>query len=259
MEQPTPVIIVSSCVRAGTTLAQRLLCSAPNALVYGDSVGQEMEFFAKYAAVKEQMLAFHAFSAASMRTAVLAGDTSDFITALAPPAAALVAGWRAAALAWLQTCVDDAQAAGRPVWGWKMAGADAQALAGLAAWFPEARWILVRRDLADCFRSAKAAGMVSGPRDAANFAHAAWATAKAFETLAPRALALDYALMTQDPAGAVAALEAFTGARGIQADVFKTRVNQVGQAHATPPASLAPEEELALQGGASEIPSRLIA
>ena len=246
MSPSSPVIVVSPAVRAGTTLVQRLLCSAPNTLVYGDTVGQEMEFFAKYATVKEQMLRFQESGAAPMRAAVLAGDTSDFITPLAPPVSVHVAGLRAAAQAWLNTCAEDAAAAGREVWGWKMAGADAMTLPRLAAWFPDARWIWVQRDLADCFRSAKAANMVADVPDAEQFAAAAVASASAFEPIAPAALVLDYALMVADPARTVQALEDFTGARGIDADVFKVRVNQPGQTVTVPPAALTAGEEAAL-------------
>ena len=254
-----PVIVVSPAIRAGTTLVQRLLCSARNTLVYGDTVGQEMEFFAKYAAVKEQMLRFQESAAAPLRAAVLAGDTSDFITPLAPPASVHVAGLRAAALAWLQSCADDAAAAGREVWGWKMAGADAMALPRLAAWFPDARWVWVQRDLVDCFRSAKSANMVAGEADAEQFAAAAVASAAAFEPIAPQALVLDYARIVADPAGTVSALEDFTGARGIDAGVFKVRVNQPGQAVAVPPAAITPGEEAALRRVAFPLASTGIA
>lgn len=39
----SPVIVVSPALRAGTTLVQRLLSSAPNTLIHGDLVGQDVE------------------------------------------------------------------------------------------------------------------------------------------------------------------------------------------------------------------------
>ena len=243
-----PVIVLSPAVRAGTTLVQRLLCSAQNALIYGDTVGQEMEFFAKYAAVKEQMLWFQESSSAPVRAAVLAGDTDDFITPLAPTLPRYVSGLGDAALTWLRGCEEEAVAAGRPVWGWKLAGADAMALPTLAAWLPEARWIWIERNLADCFRSAKAANMVSGAGEAGNFMHSAAAARAAFASIAGRALVLDYAAMTADPAGTVRRLEEHTGAEGISEKVFGVRVNMTGSAACVPPAVLTPEEEAALSG-----------
>jgi hypothetical protein len=241
-----PVIVLSAAVRSGTTLVQRLLCSAPNTLIFGDSVGQEMEFFAKYAAVKEQMLRFQESFVAPVRTTVLAGGTDDFITSLAPTSQRHLAGYQAAAFAWLAVCQEDALAARRPVWGWKLAGADAAVLPLLAAWFPEARWIWVERDLADCFRSAKAAGMMQGPDDAANFVQAAAAARAAFAPLRDRALVLDFHIMTADPAATMRQLESHTGACGIAERVFSVRVNQAGANAYVPPAALSAEEERAL-------------
>ncbi|MES2469177.1 MAG: hypothetical protein V4675_17855 [Verrucomicrobiota bacterium] len=53
----SPVIVVSPALRAATTLVQRLLCSAPNTLIHGDLVDQDVGFFAKYSSSKEQMTA----------------------------------------------------------------------------------------------------------------------------------------------------------------------------------------------------------
>ncbi len=247
-----PVIVVSPAVRAGTTLVQRLLCSASNTLVYGDVVGQEMEFFAKYAAVKERMLGFQESMSEPIRTSVLAGDTDDFIAPLAPSFACHTDGLRKAALAWLEGVAAEAVAVGRPVWGWKLAGADAFALPRLAAWFPQARWVWIDRNIADCFRSAKAAGMARGAEEAATFARGAAAARAAFAPFSERALVLDYRAMLDDPEETIRRLENHTGASGIQASVFGVRVNQTGTAECLPPADLTNEEAVALKVHASE-------
>ena len=119
------------------------------------------------------------------------------------------------------------------------------ALPQLAAWLPEARWIWVERDLADCFRSAKAVNMVGGAGDAGNFAASAAAARAAFAPIAGRALALDYAAMMADPAGTVRRLEEHTGAVGIAEKVFGVRVNFTGSATCIPPAALTQEEAAA--------------
>ncbi len=244
----SPVIVMSPAVRAGTTLVQRLLCSAPNTLIYGDTAGQEVEFFARYAAIKTQVLYSQQQMTAPVRSAVLAGDVSDFITPLAPALSAHIEGLRDAAMAWLRACEKDAQSAARPVWGWKLAGADAVALASLAQWFPEARWVWVTRDLADCYRSAKAAGMVHSAADAVNFRRSAEAALTAFTPLESRALHLNYEAMVSDPEGTVRLLETHTGAAGIDAAVFAKRVNQTGSVVCVPPADLSPEESAVFAG-----------
>ena len=234
----TPVIIASAVPRAGTTLVQRLLCSAGNALIYGDTVGQQVDFLARYAAVQAQFRAHIEPTAGAQRAAVRAGHVDDFITSLTPEPAVQERQWQAAAVAWLAGCRDEAGAFGRDVWGWKLAGMDGTAVRQLAAWLPQARWIWVHREAAACFQSAKAAGMGAGPDDARQFRQMAEANAAAWATVMAEtgaaALHLDYAAMTADPCGTVAQLEAFTGARGIAADVFHRKINAVGGACVAP-------------------------
>ena len=243
----SPVVIVSPVMRAGTTLVQRLLCSAQNTLIYGDTVGQEMEFFANYVNARGQMLQYQQFQAAPMREAVLRGDVADFITPLAPTLAVHLGGLERAALAWWRECAEEACSLGRSITGWKLAGAHAQTLTVLATWFPKARWIWVERNLADCFRSAKAAGMMQGGAAAMQFVQAANAARGAFNALAGEKLMLNYTEMTSHPKQTVARLEQFTGAAGMNPAVFDVRVNHPGTLICTPPAELTPEESQVFQ------------
>lgn len=243
----SPVIILSPLQRSGTTLIQRLLCSAPNALIYGDTVGQEVEFFAKYAMARSQMIGFQQSQIAPVRQAVLRGDVSDFITPLAPTMETYLAGFRAAAVAWLAGCHREAVEAERPVWGWKLAGADAMALPTLAEWFPQARWIWIERDLSDCLRSAKAAAMFGTAEQAGMMASQAEHSRQVFSSLRlEHLLSLNFSMMIADPADTVSRLEKFTGAHGIEPTVFDRRVNDLGNPNWVPPAELSAEEAAAI-------------
>ncbi len=241
-----PVIVLSPIQRAGTTLVQRLLCSASNALIYGDTVGQEVEFFAKYATARGAMLGYQQSDFAPVRRAVLAGNVSDFITPLAPTLGAYLDGFRQAAHGWLEGCQREALEAGRPVWGWKLAGADGSILTRLAAWFPEAKWVWIERNLTDCLRSAKAANMFQDAAGAATMASFAHASRQAFAGLKVDALRLDYETMIAAPADTIRQLEAFTGARDLDAKVFDQRINQLGAKSWLPPAALTAEELAAI-------------
>ncbi len=243
----SPVIIVSPLQRSGTTLIQRLLCSAPNALIYGDTVGQEVEFFAKYAMARGQMVGFQQSQIAPVRQAVLRGDVSDFITPLAPTMETYLAGFRAAASAWLEGCHREAVEAHRPIWGWKLAGADATALPTLAEWFPHARWIWIDRDITDCLRSAKAAAMFSTAEEAGMMARQAEHNRQVFFSLRfKHLLSLDFATMTTDPTDTVSRLEKFTSAHGMDPAVFDRRVNDLANPNWVPPADLSEEETSAI-------------
>ncbi len=243
----SPVIVLSPLQRSGTTLIQRLLCSASNTLIYGDTVGQEVEFFAKYAMARSQMVGFQQSQIAPIRQAVLRGDVSDFITPLAPTMETYLAGFRAAAHAWLEGCHREAVEVDRPVWGWKLAGADAMALPILAEWFPQARWIWIERDINDCLRSAKAAAMFATAEQAGMMARHAEHSRQVFSSLRlQHLLSLNFAAMTTDPTDTVSRLEKFTGAHGVHPAVFDHRVNDLGNPNWIPPAELSTEETAAI-------------
>lgn len=238
----SPVIIVSPALRAGTTMVQRLLCSAPNTLIYGDTTGQELDFFAKYAFSRQQMMLNHESLAGPQREAVRAGRTDDFITALTPSPTMQHRQWQDATLAWLRGCADEAAALGRPVWGWKLAGVDGFAFSMLAAWIPDARWIRVQRNVEDCFRSAKAAHLTEGAEGARQFLMQAEHSNRMWHAAGIKhRLELDYMTMLADPAGTIRQLETFTGAAGIDPGVFSRKINDIG-ARWNPPAALTPEE-----------------
>ncbi|MDB6071448.1 MAG: hypothetical protein JWL81_2619 [Verrucomicrobiales bacterium] len=241
-----PIIIISPLARAGTTLVQRLLCSSPGALIFGDAVGQEMEFFAKYAQLKAAMFAPHAGMVGGLMSAVMAGDTAHFLSPLSPLAAAGGRAWEGAAKAWLKVCQEEAVAAGRPVWGWKLAGADPLSLPVLSDWFPQAKWIWVERDPADCLRSAKAAGMISGAPQVAHFAGQAAALVRAFTAMAGRALVIRHEDLVAHGVSVLRRLEDFTGAADLDASVLNVRINQSGTREVLAPENLSDDETEAM-------------
>jgi hypothetical protein len=241
----TPVVIFSPIVRSGSTLLQRLLCSAPNTLIYGDSVGQEVEFFAHYGTTRELMLRSQQSTIDPVRTLVLQGNVSEFITPLSPSLAGNLRGFQAAAETWIDVCRREALEAGRSIWGWKMAGAEPSSLARIAQWYPDAKFIWIERDLAACLSSAKAANMLEGEDQARALVNKAQACRQAFSNLSVNKLHLDYEAVLKSPEETVLQLEKFTGAKGIDLKVFDERINQFGNASYISPTPLSREEEAA--------------
>ncbi|MGJ8671619.1 sulfotransferase [Rubritalea sp.] len=238
----SPIIILSPMLRSGTTLLQRLLCSAPNTLIYGDTVGQEVEFFTNYASMREQMLKAQQGAIEPVRSAVLKGDVSNFITTLSPSLEGSIKGFQAACLASLDVCRTEALDAGREVWGWKIAGAEPSSLARISQWYPKAKFVWVERNLPDCLSSAKAAGMLQGEAEARNFVDRAKACHQAFKQLSADKLILDYQSILEDQENTITHLESFTGAKGIDPTVFSERINQFGNSSYITPSPLTEEE-----------------
>lgn len=240
-----PLIVVSAAPRMGSTLVQRLLCSSPNCLIFGDPIGHDAAFFLSYAHSKS--LAANFGQMASLER-VLNGDLDDFIADLTPETTAYGEARLRGLKAPLELCRDTAQAAGRPVWGWKMAGAADWALRLLPHYLSRARLIWIDRPLEPTLRSAKAAGMVGGADSAREFVAAAKASHAALAELerssAVPLLRLGLDELTGDET-AIDRLQDFSGATRIDQTLLANRVNRHGGGW-TPPAELEPAELAAL-------------
>lgn len=173
-----------------------------------------------------------------IRSAVLNGNVSDFITPLSPSLQGSLKGFQEAALTWIDVCRSEALDHGRPIWGWKMAGADPHSLTRIAQWFPDAKFIWIERELSDCLASAKASGMLDGAEQAESYVKRAKQCSQAFASLSANKLHLNYAEMLESPRETISKIEDYTGAQGIDPSVFDERINQFGNASYLPPSPL---------------------
>src|SRR5215470_18796534 len=79
-----PLIISAPTVRSGTTLLQRLLCSATNALIFGENCAQDLEFFLGAYISKRLMYHHYRDRFTETLTRVNSGATDDWILDLMP-------------------------------------------------------------------------------------------------------------------------------------------------------------------------------
>jgi hypothetical protein len=150
-----PVLLTSPAVRSGTTLLQRLLCSAGNALVYGEEVGKDLDLQLQVLAAREHVYRHHRQAFADRLAGVLAGDRDQWLVDLMPDIDGYLGALRQGALAGLSNCRDHAASVGRTVWGFKYPGWPPHLLQLLGQALPRTRTVYVVRDLGDTLRSAK--------------------------------------------------------------------------------------------------------
>jgi hypothetical protein len=247
MNEASPIVIQSSSPRAGSTLVQRLLSSSKNTLIYGDAVGQEVDFFVAYVATKCQLLDQQASMIDPLRQSVLDGRDDHFIAKLLPERGAFKDSLRSSALQWLSVCERDAAQAGRENWGWKTAGPNPYTVPILAEWLPKARFVTLTRDLSDAARSAKAAGIIQCAQSFQSFCQLWSQNETAFQDLLTsqpgRVLALTYDDLISKPQEAIESLQSFTGASGIKAEIFEKKLNTAGSANYLTPDELTEDEE----------------
>ena len=247
MKKLNPIIILSSSQRSGSTLLQRLLCSAENALIYGDPVGHEVEFLVNYAASKRLILEQTDFYNNAMRESVIGGSDDQFIASMTPEKSIFLDALKESALHWLKACEQDAHDAGRDLWGWKLAGVNGFSVNTLAEWLPEARFITLSRNLTEVIKSAKAAQIIQCDQ---GFEHVCktWEEGnRVLQQLASdrpgRVLELDYTSMIDQKKETISQLEKFTGAIAIKHEVFAKKMNQYGSDSVLPPDELTEAEK----------------
>lgn len=242
----SPIIILASSPRSGSTLIQRLLCSSENAIIYGDLIGQEVEFFISYISARTQMYQYQSSLIEPLRTGVISGRKDQFIASMTPKISELSKALRQSATQWLDACQADAEDAGCSLWGWKHAGANPMVIQALPEWFPNARFITLDRPLIDSVRSAKAAQMIDSSQDIQQFCQQWQQTKNALNHLSQvnsdSVLALEYEEVLSNQAYTIQLIEAHTGAVDIDPQVLESRLNSIESPEAIPPAKLSEEE-----------------
>lgn len=142
-----PIFVLAGGWRSGSTLLQRLLCSHPEVMVWGESRGLLDGLRASWQAVE----ALQPLS--EKNRANLDRDGHQAWIALAnPPFERFRAAMRAFFLTYL---AEPAAARGHPRWGFKEVRHGADVAGWLAALFPSARFVFLVRDPEACLASAR--------------------------------------------------------------------------------------------------------
>ena len=85
-----PLIVTAPAIRSGTTLVQRLLCSSPNTLIYGEAVGGDLVFFLNLHATRALVVGADAPTQSRLLDEVLAGNVDNWVADLLPDPAGYV-------------------------------------------------------------------------------------------------------------------------------------------------------------------------
>jgi hypothetical protein len=238
-----PILVSSPTIRAGTTLLQRLLCSASNTIIYGENVAQDAEFFINVFVAKSSVYAMNRARFDAVRANTVEHGSDDWMIDLVPNLDGYLEALQRGSLAGLEYCRADALAQSCTVWGVKCPGWKPPTLTLFRQLLPQSRLIYIYRDVLTAARSAKAWMPAWSDEELAGFC-TEWAENLAYAlTLAgqPNVLLLRYEDFILDPAASIAQVAAFTGAEGLQESVFGRRINSGNNAY-QPPAPLTDHE-----------------
>jgi hypothetical protein len=231
-----PLIVTSAVQRSGTTLLQRVLCSSPETLIYGERAAQDLEFFIKMHAYKVQEYGMLRQSAQQEMNQVLSGDVNHWIFDLTPDVDGYLQAMREATFAGATYCRDFARTKGRPVWGFKYPAWSPDFLKSLHKVMPKSRVLFIVRDLMPALKSAKAQHMVSSEQQLREFCQS-WSNGLAYcQELEgdSSALVVRYEEILEDPEWMLDTIGEFSGARQIKRSVLERKVNTwMGQGFAS--------------------------
>ncbi len=222
-----PIIITAPTIRAGTTLLQRLVCSSPRGLIFGELVGQDLEFALNLYTFKAQAYAYQRDLLARNLQQTLAGNVNEWIPDLMPDIDGYLNALGQGTYSSTRFCRDYAQRLGRPAWGFKYPGWKPSFIQLLRNWMPQARFIAITRDLGACAKSAKAQHVFNSSQDLPEFCRA-WAEGVEYWNSVkddPRSLVLSFEELTAEPDATFRRLAEFTGLDDMQPSVLQRKIN----------------------------------
>lgn len=227
MESLNPILLASPVRRSGTTLLQRLLCSAPNTLIYGETCAKELEFMLHFYQTKQLTLMPQKALQDDLIEQVLDGKVNDWIANLMPPTAEHLAAIAKSYFGILAYYRDFAAEQKRPVWGLKMAEWSSSQLQQIERFFPAVKVVYIQRNLADCARSVVRINLVQNETELEQFCQGWQHNIQQLRSNFPKEklLWVDYQQLLEEPEKVISELEAFTGAKGIDRSVMEKKIN----------------------------------
>ncbi len=229
MNTINPLLVASPTVRAGTTLLQRLLCSAPNTLIYGEFCAHELFMATQMYLLKEQQLSMGQTYRKEQMAQVLSGEVDQWIPDLMPDPKEWLEVIRKTSFQQFEYMKSYALRQSRPIWGMKMAGWNPHSLHQIMGLFPGTRLIYMVRNAGDCLRSAKAMDMVGEENEQQFLQSWTYNHNTVRQLIAPdRVLYVAYEELINAPSSIIEKLESFSGAEGINIEVLSKKINNDG-------------------------------
>lgn len=237
LQSLAPILIASPVHRSGTTLLQRLLCSTPNTLIFGETLANDMTFHFSMLHNKQMLLDGEDNWRAQQMEKVLNGDVNDWIPDIMPDKDWLLSRSEQTIYEYLKGFVDYAQQHARPLWGTKLPAWQPGMIRVLLNSMPKSKLLYIVRDLKSCVRSAKLIGYCHTTADVQQYAQMWLANLQAISTYIPKEslLYIDYQRLCEQPDQVIDEIENFTDAQPIDRSVMQYRINNYDRKRDTPP------------------------
>ena len=153
-EDESPIFLLSTGWRSGSTLLQRILVTDPRVLLWGEPLG-EMALISEIATMLVRLPTLSQEDVYAENDAVFASLATSWIATLCPPGVDFRASLRALLTRWLAY---PARQRGFQRWGFKEVRMGATEATLLHCLYPRAKFVLLSRNPFDCYRSLSHSG-----------------------------------------------------------------------------------------------------
>jgi len=226
-KQHQPICIASPVRRSGTTLIQRLLCSSPNALIYGESCANDFNLLLNLLTSKQLQFQHNKDWYNQQLQTVLEGNVNLWMPDLMPDIDGYLEAYKKMVHTHAEHFHSFAEQKGFSHWGMKMPEWNPSALVWIKQAMPATKIIYLHRNLEDCIRSAKAIDMIRGIQEVTQFCqiwkqYGDYARTHLNDELV---LHMNYEDLIANPKGWIQTIENFTGVENINPTVLQAKVN----------------------------------
>lgn len=222
-----PILISSPTRRSGTTLIQRLLTSAPNTIIYGETCANDIMMLTNLYTSKVSYLESSKNWRNKQLKSVLNGEVNQWIPDLMPDIDKYLEAVKSSFYSIFNHYESFAKEHDKTIWGTKLPEWNVYNLNLVKTFFPECKIIYVIRDLGDCLRSAKAINMVQGMEETKRFCML-WRQNFDFALqnfIGERVLHLQFNDLISKPVNTIKILEQFSGSSGTDISILKHKIN----------------------------------
>jgi len=222
-----PIIITSPTTRSGTTLLQRLLCSSPDCMIFGENCAEDLELLLGIYLSKSLMYSGYKEKYSERLNAFTGGHFNRWIVDLMPDIDNYLKVLGESCFSGVSYCRDFALSLGRTSWGFKYPGLKPQTIGMIRQMMPRCKLLYIYRDVVDCLKSGKAKGLVRTKQDVQEFCRQ-WVNNLGFVLgMANQSglLIVNYLDLTSRTDVVLGHIRAFTGLENISAEVLAYKIN----------------------------------
>jgi hypothetical protein len=233
----SPILIASPVHRSGTTLLQRLMCSSPDTLIYGESLANDINMLLSIFLNKQMLIGRQGDWHHQQFQQVLQGDVNDWIPNIMPDKDWVMNHFEQSIFQYLKGFEQEALRHGRVYWGTKLPAWPTAMLNGVFRLMPQSRLLYIIRDLESCVRSAKLIGFCQDIAAIQQFAQL-WKQNQEriiYDVPKEQLLLIPYDELCDQPEKTILKIERFTGVKKIDASVLQHRINNYNRIQETPP------------------------